>query len=493
MGYVPGFRHDVFISYAHVDDAPELWRGGWVRSFRTRLEGAMKMQLALRSDQTISVFLDEGASGNERTSDLLARARNSAIFLAIGSRTYIARDFTLQELNSFAETNPSDKRYFVVEVLPLLMGTSYPPRLAKVIRTRFYDPPKSDEGSAMPISPEDDRFNSLVNDISGKICAELRKLVGGAAATVGIEAQDITHSTPSAIEAKKTVLLAQTSEDREETAYAQRARRYLETEGFRVLPDGDYPQGGAQFEQAFTEDAEEAELFIQLLGRQPGRRPRDLPVGYIQRQAEIAQALGLATMQWRPLSLNLADVDDRAHAALLNGASVRLESFDTFMQAVVDRLQTPPKVLKETATIAQVYVPFHSLDEGFGRIVHDEFARRGISVLGPLTEEFVQFGASVAAGQNGASRAREFLDKTLVNSDAIVLVYGNDPFWALDQATYYVRKRVDRRQALPRAEVICMGPPPGKPNLPITTPFFRVIDCSDNLQPLRDLIDELIV
>lgn len=489
MGYVDGFRHDVFISYAHIDDAPELWKDGWVKTFRIKLQASIQQHLGLGTSEKVSIYLDEDTSGNQRLSDLLARARNSAVFVAIGSRSYIARDFTMQELRSFAETNPAPERYVVAQVMPLIKGTCFPPPLDDVVTKQFFDPPISDERSAIPIGPDDRRFVGLVNDIGGLISDQLRNLRGTAPARVHAHPAIDPTALPVAPGQGKTVLLAQTSEDREEADYALRARRRLETEGFRVLPDADYPQGGPQFEQAFTEDAGAAELFIQLLGRQPGRRPRDLPVGYIQRQAELAQAAGLATMQWRPPSLDLATVEDKAHAALLGGANVRLESFETFMKAVVDRLRAPPKPAVDMTRIAQVYVPFHSLDEGFGRIVHDEFAQRGISVLGALTEEFVQFGA---AGQNGAGKARAFLDKTLVSADAIVVVYGNEQFWALDQATYYMRKRVERLKALPRAEVICMGPPPGKPQLPITTPFFRVIDCTKDLQPLRDLIDELV-
>lgn len=490
MSYVDGLVWDVFISYAHIDDAPELWPNGWVQTFKLRLESSIRMHLGLRTGESVSVFIDKGAAdkGNHRLSDLLDAAKSSATFVAIGSRTYVARDFTNEELKSFAHGSPDPKCYFVAEVLPLLNGTSYPGQLHDALTKQFYDMPAAD-GAARRIGPDDPRFNGLINDLGAEVSNQLHRLraVRSASSSAAVSA----GATPAPLEERKIVLLAQTNEDREEIDLAIRARRYLDAEGFAVLPSMDFPQGGPEFEAAFAEDARKSELFVQLLGRQPMRKPRDLPAGYIQRQAELAQEHGLATMQWRPLSLDLAEVTDPAHAKLLSGANVRLESFESFMKAVVARLRAPPKPEAAPSTIAQVYVPFHATDEGFGRIVHDEFTSRGIAVHGPLTDEFVQFAnASIA---NGDSRSvRDYLDKTLIQSDAIVFVYGKEPLWALDQATYYTRKRVERRHSLPRAEVICVGPPADKPQLPIKTPFFRVIDCTQDLQSLRNLINELV-
>ena len=38
MAYIPGFEHDIFISYAHVDNAPlDEEEDGWVMKLHTSL------------------------------------------------------------------------------------------------------------------------------------------------------------------------------------------------------------------------------------------------------------------------------------------------------------------------------------------------------------------------------------------------------------------------------------------------------------------------
>jgi TIR domain len=57
MAYVPGFRNDVFVSYAHGDDDPPLTPDGkgWVEHFRDHLESAVRHRLG----SAPSVFFDK--------------------------------------------------------------------------------------------------------------------------------------------------------------------------------------------------------------------------------------------------------------------------------------------------------------------------------------------------------------------------------------------------------------------------------------------------
>ena len=61
MGYVDGFRHDVFISYAHIDDAPELWKDGWVKTFRIKLQASIQQHLGLMEQGIAPVVIGLGA------------------------------------------------------------------------------------------------------------------------------------------------------------------------------------------------------------------------------------------------------------------------------------------------------------------------------------------------------------------------------------------------------------------------------------------------
>ena len=72
----------------------------------------------------------------------------------------------------------------------------------------------------------------------------------------------------------ETILLAQVTND----LYDERDQvvAYLSQFGAKILPEGDYKQGGPEFAEAFKADLAQAGLFVQLLGPYRSNRPPDL-------------------------------------------------------------------------------------------------------------------------------------------------------------------------------------------------------------------------
>ena len=56
MGYVPGYQHDIFISYAHGDDR------SWINRLVDRLEPALKQRLGVKAE----LWLDDDALRRSR-------------------------------------------------------------------------------------------------------------------------------------------------------------------------------------------------------------------------------------------------------------------------------------------------------------------------------------------------------------------------------------------------------------------------------------------
>lgn len=80
---IPGFEHDVFISYRQHDN-----RNGWVTHFAK----ALQEELATIVKEPVSVYLDtnphDGLQGNHHVDKSLSTHLNSAIFIPILSHTY---------------------------------------------------------------------------------------------------------------------------------------------------------------------------------------------------------------------------------------------------------------------------------------------------------------------------------------------------------------------------------------------------------------------
>ena len=91
MAYVPGFGHDIFISYSHLnnpqgDDGGE----GWVSRFHRRLEAELR-QVA---GKELGVWRDLNLERNQLFDQTIKQAvESSALFLAINSVAYKNSDY----------------------------------------------------------------------------------------------------------------------------------------------------------------------------------------------------------------------------------------------------------------------------------------------------------------------------------------------------------------------------------------------------------------
>ena len=137
-------------------------------------------------------------------------------------------------------------------------------------------------------------------------------------------------------------MIAQGTEDLE--ADREQLVSYLDQCGIPNLPTDFYPQGSADFKAAVEQDLARSDLFVQLLGRTSGRRPRDMPEGYLVAQYQLAEAAGRKILQWRSPDLVPDDVADEAHRAFLFGEKVAAIGFESF-KAQIRKLATelPPK------------------------------------------------------------------------------------------------------------------------------------------------------
>jgi hypothetical protein len=101
VNYVPNYKHDLFISYAHVDNLPIPGaERGWVST----LVGHVKTRLAekLGRSDAFDLWMDYELSGHEQlTPQILDAARQSALLLVVLSPGYVASAWCRQERETF--------------------------------------------------------------------------------------------------------------------------------------------------------------------------------------------------------------------------------------------------------------------------------------------------------------------------------------------------------------------------------------------------------
>ena len=61
MAYVPGYDHDVFVSYAHLDDQGE---SAWVTTLVRHLDTELRQRLGTKD---LMIWIDRSLDGNSRS------------------------------------------------------------------------------------------------------------------------------------------------------------------------------------------------------------------------------------------------------------------------------------------------------------------------------------------------------------------------------------------------------------------------------------------
>ena len=106
MAFVPEYEHDIFVSYAHVDDQPFIdaaTANGWVATLVRYLKNELAQKVG-RAD-AVSVWLDaHNLRGHHPLNDEIAiQLERTALLVAILSPGYVASDWCQQEARLFAD------------------------------------------------------------------------------------------------------------------------------------------------------------------------------------------------------------------------------------------------------------------------------------------------------------------------------------------------------------------------------------------------------
>ena len=108
MAYVPGYQHDLFISYAHEDDRD------WINRLLTRLEPALKQKLGVKA----SIWIDneELRASRDFSREIPDTVKSSALFLLLPSPTYIRSRYCVEEeCGGFRDTHAARRARFAAK------------------------------------------------------------------------------------------------------------------------------------------------------------------------------------------------------------------------------------------------------------------------------------------------------------------------------------------------------------------------------------------
>ena len=351
QAYVPGFKHDIFVSYAHVDNLPPPGvEEGWVTTFVKGLDTYLAQKFG-RHD-AYSLWMDPLLSQDTHlTPQIESVLHDAATLLVILSPGYLASAWCDQERNIFLKKFRAERAHtawpvFIVEKDKV---ETRPDDFSDITGHPFWL--ESNEtrerytlGTPKP-NPSDLRYYNKLVKLSEAIVTKLRQLKQHKApeADSGAPAFQSVPSTP-----RPAVFLAEATEDLEnEYNYVKNA---LMQAGLRVLPEhAEYPLDATALQGSVKTGLQQCTLFLQLLSALRNK-------GRIQLQYDQAVEVGLPILQWRNVNLNVSTISHEQYRALLQQDTVRTSSLDDLVGEALKRAQASAEAPPVSGTQMTVFL-----------------------------------------------------------------------------------------------------------------------------------------
>lgn len=451
--FVPGFDHDVFVSYAHVDNQPLLVPGGvpagWVDTLVENLHRLLSQQLG-REDWG-KLWFDPTLRGDEPFPPVLQEAvSRSATLLVILSEGYLQSDWCRREREAFFQTarhEDTPGRIFVVQLMDI-ERSRWPQEFGDLLGYEFF----SREREHAPVrtlrllagDPDNQLYFPRLDKLSRELAERLRRL----------------REQPAATTAELTVFLAEVTPDLE--AWRDNLRSQLKQVGIQALPTTYYDRSPPAFQAAMEKDLAPSTLFVQLLGPYATPRTHDLPSGYEGLQLELAKTAGKPIMRWYDPGLDRETVRD---SELLACEPVMVMPFEEFKQEVERQARLlftqriPPTSREEPFALINAKTPDLAVAQDIGQILDHNAIGYDI----------------VDETENLVSLAQKYAYQ------ALIVIYGRcEQAWAHSQIRECRELMLRKKDKAPVCAVY-IGPPPEKEPLRIKPRKFHFF--SDPREP----------
>ena len=488
MAYLPNYKWDIFISYAHADNGESGRARRWITSFYTRLKE--EVQKNLRGQ--VELFFDQREQRAYNTiNSIHAEVKNSALFLVMGSPHWVqSEDWCQEELKTFLQHRPDTTRVFVAELEPPEDDIRYPDMLPGNLRRRFW---KKSRNAELPITlkPSDDAYEELLKLLAKEIRERLRMLKNDSAprpvatdapaahdaaapASIAPALADSGAAAPSAVTpgpvaadaapkeqaappprpvlaskilAGQSVYVADGPSDVE----SERGEiiSYLKDFGVSVVEmPRPSPETVEEYEAALDRCLKERGCYLQLLGR---RACRPLPGSvesptYLQLNRAVARKMDL--FLWLPDDLDPTKNPDTKYRECLesarNGSHVP-DLAKAVMTRLEERLKEEERVPQRPGELVRLVINVDPADKAKAKELI--FACRGRKCRAILDDFEL----------NEVARA-EWID-----ADAVAFLHGEAPRpWLPARYNAFTRERANKGLREPEVEAVIYAPPAPK-------------------------------
>lgn len=483
------FDLDVFVSYAHLDNAALVeGQKGWVANFHRALEIRMGQFLG----KLPHIWRDPKLQGNdvfaETLVDLLKRV---AVLVSVVSPRYVRSEWTQRELNEFVKAAQQQggvslqhkARIFKVLKTPVPRDQQTP-ELQSLLGYEFF---KLDRETGKVrefdevFGPEAHRnFWLTLDDLAHDLCALLEIVEGPGLA-----------SSPGDRGKEHAVFLAVTTGDL--TDEREAIKRDLQQHGYTVLPARASSLIGAEVETAVREDLARCSMSIHLVGKLYSLIPEGRVASLVEIHNELAIERGeqgaFTRLVWIPKGLQVEDVRQQQVIDRLRG-DPRVGHDADLLESPLDSLRT---VMLDALERARAPKPAPPASPGLScaaspgcacvYLVYDE---RDAANVSPWADFLFEQGIEVVCPvfKGDAAEVREYHEENLRTSDGVVLCSGAaDELWLRRKLRELQKIAACGRTKPAPIVVVCLLPPKTPEKERFRTHEAIVVSNWDGLSP----------
>jgi len=474
MSYLQDFQHDIFISYAHVDNATTGRRRGWVARFEESLDDALAHKFGRRGE--IVIWRDRTLGGNEEFNlSIYERERRSALFLALTSAGYFHPDsYCLKELRWFFENAGKDRYGLVVGErrsrifnvrLDAIDPAKWPEPFQGKSGHQFFEVDREDE-TCSPLDPDKKSFEKALRILVRDIEVTLRAM---------------KQAVPAPAQPKPSfaVFLADTSDAL--ASLRSKTARDLRDKGLQVITDIPPPFEAAPHTDAVVAALRNSQLSVHLLDDIAGRAIPGDTESYSRKQAELSLLHAKAPFVWIPRKLDIELIEDPDHKQFLKEIETNpkdsAHSFVRGLQSdlvstILEKIEEIQNELNRAASPRAALLDFHPKDQLHAR------------ELGRFLEQH-EIQPFINPEEDDPRTNLGLLEERLKQVAAFIVFYGSvTEKWVLSRLSTALQIAIEKNYPL-KAFGICAAPPHTKADITFKQAFVRVhvMDYQDAFNP----------
>ncbi|MDJ0701911.1 MAG: TIR domain-containing protein [Leptolyngbyaceae cyanobacterium MO_188.B28] len=457
------FENDIFISYAHLDNAPlplDDRTQGWVSNFHTCLDAFLGEYLGRKP----KIWRDRRLESNTIFADeIIENLLQAAVLVSVLSPRYVQSEWCIRELQRFNDAIKqagldriaNKSRIFKVEKWPVDRD-EYPDALDDLkeqLGCQFFETDPSTESFRefrVEFGEEAKRrFLLRVSDLAKEITKLLKEIQKYSTQSSDLVSGASADAPPTA---DKTIYLALTTLDLQEAR--ETIRREFEERGYRVLPHQSLPLNAPDLYAVVREQLQQCRLSIHLIGENYGFVPEGTDQSVIALQNQLAAEHQpeklFSRLIWLPPGLP-ASTDLRQQTLvnqLLNTAEaqqgaevlqVPLEELKTVILDMLTQPKSPPAQSLEASAGSENLRIYLDCDE------QDLDSEQ----LEALYESLEDAGYEVLLPNFDSDGVASFVDDGLKLCDSALIYYGHGNELWLQRRLSALRKVAGYAQAKP--------------------------------------------